>query len=210
MELSHYDLSTPFPHPLLAYAASMVISLAAAENFIKAEKPHFNILLNMPALTIGANALSKITQDLLSSTNRPFLNLLLGGLTDGISGSPISVDDFAKLHVLALNPNIPVGRYLASTGREGARVLPASILLGWKRRQTNNLRLYESPYYIKKKKKNLMVSLTIALKSENSTCFEKLKCWANSVGNQRNGRLAREEIIAMNEIEICIWESLNC
>jgi hypothetical protein len=49
------------------------------------------------------------------------MNLLLGGPTDGISGASICVDDVAKLHVLALNPTIPAGRYLASTGGRGGR-----------------------------------------------------------------------------------------
>jgi hypothetical protein len=50
------------------------------------------------------------------------MNLLLGGPTDSISGASILVDDVAKLHVLALNPNIPAGRYLASTGGKVGRV----------------------------------------------------------------------------------------
>jgi hypothetical protein len=76
----------------------------------------------MPALAIGANALSKTAQDVVSGTNRPVMNLLFGGPTDGISGASISVDDVAELHVLALNPNIPTARYLASTGGKGGRV----------------------------------------------------------------------------------------
>ena len=76
----------------------------------------------MTALAIGANALSKTAQDVVSGTNRPVMNLLLGGSTDSISGASILVDDVAKLHVLALNPNIPAGRYLASTGGTGGRV----------------------------------------------------------------------------------------
>jgi nucleoside-diphosphate-sugar epimerase len=50
------------------------------------------------------------------------MNLLLGRPTEGISGASILVDDVARLHILALNPNIPAGRYLASTGGKGGRV----------------------------------------------------------------------------------------
>jgi hypothetical protein len=50
------------------------------------------------------------------------MNLLGGGPTDGISGASISVDDVAELHVLALNPNISAGRYLASARGKGGRV----------------------------------------------------------------------------------------
>jgi hypothetical protein len=56
-ELSYYDLATQFPHPLLAYAASKAISLNAAENFLKAENPHFDAIFIMPALTIRASTL---------------------------------------------------------------------------------------------------------------------------------------------------------
>jgi nucleoside-diphosphate-sugar epimerase len=58
-ELSHYDLDTEFPHPLLAYAASKAISLNAAESFLKVENLHFDVIFIMPALTIGESALWK-------------------------------------------------------------------------------------------------------------------------------------------------------
>jgi len=115
-ETCHYDMKAHFPHELLAYSASKAMALDAAEDFIKTHKLEYDVVLLMPSLVIGANPLAKTAEDLLSSTNAPLLGMLLGRPGRPMFGSSVSVQDVAHLHVLALDPSIPAGRYLAASG----------------------------------------------------------------------------------------------
>lgn len=114
-KIQHYDIKAKFELPLLAYSASKAISLEAAEHFLKENKPHFDTVFLMPTLVIGANGLAKKAEEKLSSTSGLLLKLLLGQPGAPILGASVHIDDVAKLHVLALKPEIPSGRYLVSS-----------------------------------------------------------------------------------------------
>ncbi|KAL2071870.1 hypothetical protein VTL71DRAFT_13105 [Oculimacula yallundae] len=111
----HYDIKGKFEIPLLAYAASKALSLEAAEAFIDEKKPHFETVFLMPTLVVGANGLAKTAEETLLSTSGLLLKLLLGQPGNPIIGVSVHVDDVAKLHVLALKPEVPAGRYLVSS-----------------------------------------------------------------------------------------------
>ena len=97
-------------------SASKDMLLDAAEDFIKTNKSKYDVIFLMPSLVIGPNPLAKAAEDLLSGTNAPPLRMLLGRPGRPTLGSSVSVQDVAKLHVLALDTSIPAGRYLAASG----------------------------------------------------------------------------------------------
>jgi nucleoside-diphosphate-sugar epimerase len=114
-EIFHYDTKAQFPHPLLAYGASKSMALDAAENYMKTKKPAFDVVYLMPSLIIGANHLAKTREEFISGTNAPLMKQLLGEKFPAPRlGSSVSIDDVAKLHVLALNP-VSSGRYLVAS-----------------------------------------------------------------------------------------------
>ena len=112
--LKHYDLEAPFPYPFAAYVASKALTLADAEKFVVNEKPRFDIVHILPTLILGENPLAKTVTELNTNSNGPILNMLLGNPSFPVLASCVHVDDVAKLHLLALNPRIPGGRYLAT------------------------------------------------------------------------------------------------
>ena len=120
-DIYHYDVNTKVPHELLAYSASKSRSLSAAEDFIKTNKPSYDVVFLMPSLLLGNNPLAKTRRELFSGSNAPLLGTLLGQFGRPILDSSVSLEDTVRLHVVALDTSIPAGRYLvASNGPEGA------------------------------------------------------------------------------------------
>lgn len=74
----------------------------------------------MPSIIIGANCFVTTRKDFISGTNGPLIKQLLGGkIAEPKLGSTVSIDDVAKLHVLALKSSVPVGKYLVGLDRDG-------------------------------------------------------------------------------------------
>jgi len=125
-EICHYDLKTPFNHPLFAYAASKSMALDAAEEFLAREKPKFDIIFLVPSLVFGEDPLAVTAKDVLTSSNGILMRLLLGEPSNPTLGSAVSLQDVAALHVLALDSKVPAGRYMAASGgAEGTNLLDA-------------------------------------------------------------------------------------
>ncbi|KAK4695546.1 hypothetical protein P7C71_g2223, partial [Lecanoromycetidae sp. Uapishka_2] len=105
------DVHPPFQHYFQAYGASKANSLNATDKFIKTEKPSFEVPNVMPGFFIGKNELITDANDILSGTNRAAFAPVLGNRSDIANpGSMNHVDDVAKVHILALNPNIKGGQ----------------------------------------------------------------------------------------------------
>lgn len=97
----------PFDVIFAAYMASKVAALNATEEFVKTEKPHFDVNHIAPSFVIGKNELATTPEDAIMGTNASALGHVLGmnpGPTPSLS---VHVDDIAKMHVLALSPKIP-------------------------------------------------------------------------------------------------------
>jgi nucleoside-diphosphate-sugar epimerase len=92
------------------------MALNAAENYMKTNKPAFDVIYLMPSYIIGANRFAKSREDFISGTNAPLIKQLLGEKTPMPRlGSFVSIDDVAKAHVLDLRESVPTGRYLLAT-----------------------------------------------------------------------------------------------
>ena len=96
----------------LAYRRSKVAALNATEEYVRKQKPHFDINHIGPAYTAGKNELATTRTELLAGTNRFALGHVTGtwkGLTT--PSASVSVDDVAKMHVLALDPKVAGGQF---------------------------------------------------------------------------------------------------
>lgn len=104
------------------------MALDAAENYMKINKPAFDVVYLMPSLIIGANRFAKTREDFISGTNAPLMNQLLGEKAPMPRlGSTVSIDDVAKVHVLALKQSVPAGRYLVAT--DGVEWMNANMIV---------------------------------------------------------------------------------
>ncbi|KAE8453922.1 hypothetical protein EG329_007698 [Mollisiaceae sp. DMI_Dod_QoI] len=125
-KICHYDIKTPFNHPLFAYAASKSMALDAAEEFLAKEKPNFDIIFLVPSMVLGEDPLAITAKDVTTSSNGALMRLLLGEPGRPTLGSAVSLQDVAALHVLALDSKVPAGRYMVASGRaEGTNFLDA-------------------------------------------------------------------------------------
>ena len=105
------NASGPFGGLFAAYGASKVAALNATEEYIRTQKPHFDINHIGPAFVIGKNELATTRAEVLSGTNGAALGHVVGsdiGPTPSIS---VFVDDVARMHVLALDPKIAGGQF---------------------------------------------------------------------------------------------------
>jgi len=99
----------PFDNIFPAYAASKVGALLVTEDFLRTEKPHFDVNHIAPSYTIGKNELARNRSDAIVGTNGSALGHVLGKNQGPSSSTSVHVNDIAKMHVLALNPKIPGG-----------------------------------------------------------------------------------------------------
>ena len=105
----------PYGHPFVAYAASKVKALAATEDFVKAEKPHFDINNIHPGFVIGANELATTAESVIKGTNGMMMGQVLGTMSDKprMSGT-VHLHDVAKVHILALDLAVKGGQSFAA------------------------------------------------------------------------------------------------
>ncbi|MCJ1316942.1 hypothetical protein MMC15_002263 [Xylographa vitiligo] len=105
----------PYGHPFVAYAASKVKALAATEDFVKAEKPHFDINNIHPGFVIGANELATTAESVIKGTNGMMMGQVLGTMSDvpRMSGT-VHLHDVAKVHILALDLAVKGGQSFAA------------------------------------------------------------------------------------------------
>ena len=103
-------VSAPFGGLFPAYGASKVAALNATEEYVRTQKPHFEINHIGPGFVIGKNELAKTRAEVLAGTNRALGHVLgtVGGPTPSAS---VFIDDVARMHVLALDPKIAGGQF---------------------------------------------------------------------------------------------------
>ncbi|GKT56075.1 3-beta hydroxysteroid dehydrogenase [Colletotrichum tofieldiae] len=109
---------TQFQSPLQAYGAAKALALQATENFIKDEKPSFDVINIMPSMVIGKNELNAKKEEVAGGTNSNVMGPLLGASSPvPVLGVSVHVDDVAKAHIDALSPAIPGNRnFICSSG----------------------------------------------------------------------------------------------
>lgn len=97
----------PYENEFAAYAASKVAALTAAENWIRMQKPSFDVIHLHPSFVQGRNDLACHTKDAIKGTNSIILGMALGKTMGSIASASVHNDDVARVHVLALNAMIP-------------------------------------------------------------------------------------------------------
>ena len=100
----------PFGGLFAAYGASKVAAFNATEEYVRTQKPHFDINHIGPGFVIGKNELASNRAEVLAGTNRAALGHVLGSDTGPTPSTSVFVDDVARMHVLALDPKIPGGQ----------------------------------------------------------------------------------------------------
>ena len=116
------NVNGPFDGIFSAYGASKVAALNATEEYVRTHKPHFDINHIAPAFVIGKNELATTRADLLKPTNKAALAHVLGATNGPTPSTSVSVDDIAKMHVLALDPKIAGGQlFLGVSGDSNIR-----------------------------------------------------------------------------------------
>ena len=94
-----------------AYGASKVAAFNATEDYVRTQRPHFDINHIGPAFVIGKNELAGTRAEVLAGTNGAALGHVVGSDGGPTPSASVFVDDVAKMHVLALDPKIPGGQF---------------------------------------------------------------------------------------------------
>ncbi|TKA67543.1 hypothetical protein B0A49_07626 [Cryomyces minteri] len=90
-----------------AYAASKVAALNESEAWMARETLAFDLVNIMPSFVFGRNNLVTDVKDVVSGSNSALLSFLLGNKAESpLGGHSVHVDDVARTHLLALNPNV--------------------------------------------------------------------------------------------------------
>jgi nucleoside-diphosphate-sugar epimerase len=97
----------PYENEFAAYAASKVAALSAAENWIRTQKPSFDVIHLHPSFVQGRNDLATHTRDAMKGTNSIILGMVLGKQMGSIASASVHNDDVARAHVQALDAIIP-------------------------------------------------------------------------------------------------------
>ncbi|KAL9136692.1 MAG: hypothetical protein Q9175_002091 [Cornicularia normoerica] len=101
------DPSGPYEQGFEAYAAGKTKALRATKDFVRTEKPTFDVINVMPGYIVGKNELVTKAKDILSGTNRFAFAPILGHTSDTpIPGNVNHLDDVAKVHILSLSPKV--------------------------------------------------------------------------------------------------------
>ncbi|RFU78330.1 hypothetical protein TARUN_3852 [Trichoderma arundinaceum] len=106
------DRTEPTPPPysseFQAYAAAKVKALQTSEDFIKTNKPPFDLITIFPPWIWSRDELVSTAKDMLSgSSNAVLLGLLTGEESDfSMIGNAAHGQDVARAHVAALNPEV--------------------------------------------------------------------------------------------------------
>ncbi|KAK5129877.1 hypothetical protein LTR08_002754 [Meristemomyces frigidus] len=94
--------------PMVAYVASKTAALAAAEDFVKTEKPGFDVIHIHPSYVEGRDDLTTTVAGFRTGTNRFILDIVTGNKeANPLLPGAVHVEDLALAHVKALNPSVP-------------------------------------------------------------------------------------------------------
>ncbi|PTB78710.1 NAD(P)-binding protein [Trichoderma longibrachiatum ATCC 18648] len=96
----------PFASSIEAYVASKALAHQATEKFIAEKKPAFSVVNILPVFVIGRDDTVTDPANIAKGTNGIIMDPLLGVPRDPLPGAAVHVDDVAKMHVLALGPNV--------------------------------------------------------------------------------------------------------
>jgi nucleoside-diphosphate-sugar epimerase len=114
----------PYETEFAAYAASKVAALTAAENWMKMQKPSFDVIHLHPSFVQGRNDLASHTRDAIKGTNSIILGMALGKTMGSIASASVHNDDVARVHVQALDAMIPGNQsYILSQETNWSNVL---------------------------------------------------------------------------------------
>ena len=106
-EESAPDPSGPYTSFFEAYAAAKVKALNATREYVRTEKPTFDVINIMPVFIVGKNELVTDAKDILNGTNQiPFAPILGQNASMPSTGAVTHLDDVAKVHILSLNPKV--------------------------------------------------------------------------------------------------------
>ena len=94
-----------------AYGASKVAALNATEEYVRTQKPHFDINHIAPSFTIGRHELADTRAEILAGTNGAALGHVLGSEIGPTPSTSVFLDDVARMHVLALDPKVQGGQF---------------------------------------------------------------------------------------------------
>ncbi|KAL8757617.1 MAG: hypothetical protein Q9199_002094 [Rusavskia elegans] len=92
-----------------AYHTSKVLAYRATQDFLRTIKPHFTIINIMPSFVVGKHELLTTPDDIISpktSNGVPLAPIFGEGLPFPIPGDTVHIDDVAKVHIAALEPQI--------------------------------------------------------------------------------------------------------
>ncbi|KAK4897561.1 hypothetical protein LTR27_004705 [Elasticomyces elasticus] len=93
---------------MVAYVASKIAALTAAEDFVKTERPDFDIIHIHPSYVEGRDDLTTTVTGFQSGTNKFIVDLVTGTkIEDPRTSTAVHVEDVALAHVKALNPSVP-------------------------------------------------------------------------------------------------------
>jgi nucleoside-diphosphate-sugar epimerase len=112
-------------NPQVAYSASKILALQAAEEYIRNEKPGFDAIHIHPSVVLGRDELALTAKDLDKGSNHYALGPVLGEHAPMPFPMVIChIDDVAEAHVRALDPEIKGNQsfLLSCTGEEGYEV----------------------------------------------------------------------------------------
>ncbi|OTA08145.1 hypothetical protein A9Z42_0090820 [Trichoderma parareesei] len=96
----------PFASSIAAYVASKALAFQVTEKFIAEKKPAFSVVNILPVFVIGRDDTVTDPANIAKGTNGIIMDPLLGVPRDPLPGVAVHVDDVAKMHVLALGPNV--------------------------------------------------------------------------------------------------------
>ena len=108
----------PYGDPFPAYGASKVAALNATEEYMRTQKPHFDINHIGPSFVIGQNELASNRAEAIAGTNWAAFGHVVGSDSGPTPSTSVFVDDVAKMHVLALNPKIPGGQFFLGVSED--------------------------------------------------------------------------------------------
>ena len=105
------NLDGPFTEIFTAYRASKIHTLNAIDDFVKQNKPSFDVIKVIPGFVFGRNEMATDVAGLLTGSNRLLLAMLQGQTipVPRLAGAA-HIDDVAKVHMLALDEKLRGGQ----------------------------------------------------------------------------------------------------
>lgn len=119
------EMPGPYPTPFAAYAASKIAAFNRSEAWVKETSPAFSVVNIHPSFIFGRDDMCFNTEDFLANGTNSFL--LKPAISTAGSLGPLvnnfnNVNDAARVHVLALNPEKVKGSqsYIVSSAGDDA------------------------------------------------------------------------------------------